>query len=384
MIKKSYEEINSKIKNGTAVVLTAEEIISMVEEQGIAATTRKVDVVTTGTFGAMCSSGAFINLGHSNPPIKMSKIRLNDVPASGGLAAVDTYIGATEVSDSDENYGGAHVIEDLVAGKNIRLQASSYGTDCYPRKAIDTLITKDSINECFLFNPRNAYQNYSAAANSTDNILYTYMGTLLPKFGNVTYSTAGQLSPLLNDPYLRTIGLGTRIFLAGTEGYVAWNGTQFNPSKPRNEKGVPLGAAATLSLVGNLKNMSTDYLKAAVFKNYGVSLFVGIGIPIPLLDEEITQFTAVRDQDIQTSVYDYGVPDRSRPALKTVSYAELKSGMIELNGKKVRTAPMSSLYKARAIANQLKSWIQKGSFLLTEPVAPLPSEANILSLDERR
>jgi hypothetical protein len=32
----------------------------------------------------MCSSGAFLNFGHSDPPIKMGEITLNDVPASGG------------------------------------------------------------------------------------------------------------------------------------------------------------------------------------------------------------------------------------------------------------------------------------------------------------
>jgi uncharacterized protein (DUF39 family) len=53
------------------------------------------------------------------------------------------------------------------------------------------------------------------------------MGTLLPQYGNVTYCTSGELSPLFNDPMFRTIGIGTRIFLGGAQGYVAWEGTQF-------------------------------------------------------------------------------------------------------------------------------------------------------------
>jgi uncharacterized protein (DUF39 family) len=382
--KRSYEEINSKIEKGTAVVLTAEEVIKMVEEQGIKETAKKVDVVTTGTFGPMCSSGAFLNLGHSDPPIKMAKVWLNDVPAYAGVAAVDAYIGATELSEMNDNYGGAHVIEDLVAGKSVRLRATAYGTDCYPRKEIDTIIDFKSINECFLLNPRNAYQNYVAATNSTSRILYTYMGMLLPKLGNITYSTAGQLSPLLNDPYLRTIGIGTRIFLGGAQGYVAWNGTQHNPAKPRNENGIPIGGSATLALVGDLKEMTSEYIKAAVYKNYGISLFVGIGIPIPILDEEMAQYVAVRDRDINTPVFDYGVPERNRPVLKTVNYEELKSGLVELGGKKVRTAPLSSLPKARAIAQQLKGWIENGSFLLSQPVAHLPAQAKIQPLEERR
>jgi len=131
-----------------------------------------------------------------------------------GLAAVDSYIGAAEVSgDLGIEYGGAHVICDLIDGKKIRLQAYGKGTDCYPRKELDTYITKESINEAYLFNPRNCYQNYSAAVNASDRALYTYMGVLEPCMGNINYSTTGELSPLLNDPYLRTIGIGTKIFL---------------------------------------------------------------------------------------------------------------------------------------------------------------------------
>lgn len=139
--KKSYNEINKKIKEGTAVVLTAEEMTGLVAEEGAKNAFKKVDVVTTGTFGTMCSSGAFINFGHTRPKIKATKAWLNDVEAYGGLAAVDIYIGATQVQDDDPlnkvhpgrfRYGGGHVIEDLIAGRPVKLKAKAYGTDCYP------------------------------------------------------------------------------------------------------------------------------------------------------------------------------------------------------------------------------------------------------------
>ncbi|EAX46630.1 protein of unknown function DUF39 [Thermosinus carboxydivorans Nor1] len=382
--KRSYEEINERIRKGQAVVLTAEEVSQLAKEEGISAVARKVDVVTTGTFGPMCSSGAFLNFGHSDPPIKMKRVWLNDVPAYAGIAAVDAYIGATEISETNEQYGGAHVIEDLVAGKRVHLRATAPGTDCYPRKSIDTWITKDDINECFLFNPRNAYQNYAAATNTSNRILYTYMGMLLPRCGNVTYSTSGELSPLLNDPHLRTIGVGTRIFLGGTVGYVAWNGTQHNPSRPRNEHGIPVGGAATLALVGDLKAMNPEFLRAAVYERYGISLFVGVGIPIPILDEDIARCVSVTNADIETCLFDYSVPSRNRPVLGRYSYAELQSGSISLNGRRVRTAPLSSLAKARQIAALLKEWIRTGRFELTHPVAPLPQEATPRPLDIRK
>ena len=184
---KTIKEINEKIKKGNAVVVTAEEIIDLVDKQGLKKTAKQVDVVTTGTFGPMCSSGAYFNIGHSKPRIKLGGgiCKLNDIPVYAGFAAVDIFIGATALPDDDPrnrvhpgefNYGGGHVIEELVAGKDIRLVATAYGTDCYPRKRLETWINIKDLNEAVLFNIRNAYQNYNVAVNLSDRTIYTYMG----------------------------------------------------------------------------------------------------------------------------------------------------------------------------------------------------------------
>ncbi len=379
---KSIEEINEKIKKGKAVVVTAEEIIDLVAEKGVSQAAREVDVITTATFGPMCSSGAFLNFGHSDPPIRMSKVWLNDVPAYAGIAAVDAYIGATELSATrGMEYGGAHVIEDLIAGRDVKLHAESYGTDCYPLREITTYINKDNINQAFMFNPRNVYQNYNAATNASDRTMYTYMGTLLPHCGNVTYTTSGQLSPLMNDPYYRTIGIGTRVFLGGAEGYVAWEGTQHNPDQKRGENGVPLAAAGTLALIGNLKEMSTEFVRAAVFEKYGVTLFIGVGIPIPALDEDVVEKASVSDSELFTDIVD---KSGQMGVVGSASYQQLRSGYVELMGKKIPTAPLSSLRKAREIAQLLKKKISRGEFLLTAPVAPLPMHNKVNKLEVRR
>ncbi|NPV28403.1 MAG: hypothetical protein HPY58_01860 [Firmicutes bacterium] len=387
--EKTYEEINARIKRGEAVVVTAEEIIDLVAEKGVKKAAREVDVVTTGTFGTMCSSGVFLNFGHPAPRLKMKKIYLNGVPAYGGIAAVDAYLGATELPEGDpENrvypgrflYGGGHVIEDLVAGKPVKLEALGYGTDCYPRRRIETWITLADLNEAILFNPRNAYQNYNVAVNLSSRTIYTYMGVLKPNLGNASYSSAGQLSPLLNDPYYKTIGIGTKIFLGGGVGYVAWHGTQHNPGVPRGENGVPLTGAGTLAVIGDLKQMSPLWLRGTSILGYGTSLAVGIGIPIPILSEEILLYTTVKDEDIFAPVVDYSsaYPNNTGEVLGSVSYAQLKSGRIVINGREVPTTPLSSYFKAREIARILKEWIRSGRFLLTEPVQLLPGvEAGI-------
>ena len=377
---KTYSEINAKILRGEAVVLTAEEVAEMAKTASPEEILERVDVVTTATFGAMCSTGAFINFGHANPPIRMEKIRLNGVPAYGGLAAVDTYLGATAVGSKNPEYGGAHVIQDLIEGKDVVLEAWGKGTDCYPRKHIKTIINRDTVNEMTLFNPRNAYQNYNVAVNTTSKTKYTYMCTLLPNMRNATYSTSGELSPLLNDPEFKTIGIGTRIFLGGTTGYVAWPGTQFHTTRPKDENGVPVTNAATLAVIGNLKEMSSEFLQAAYYEKYGVSMFVGIGIPIPVLNVEMARRVSINNSQIQTSVLDYGSP--GTPKLGQVTYEQLRSGEIEVNGQKVRTAPVASLAKARQIAEILKKQIQDGQFQLQEPIQMFPSNTSLKSLIE--
>jgi uncharacterized protein (DUF39 family) len=347
----------------------------LVESGGIKKAFQEVDVVTTATFGPMCSSGAFLNFGHSEPPIKMEKTWLNDVEAYHGNAAVDCYIGATKMSITRGfEYGGGHVIEDMVSGKEIELRAVAYGTDCYPRKVLETKFTIHDLNQAILCNPRNCYQRYNAATNSTERTLYTYMGVLLPNFGNVNYAGCGELNPLINDPTYKTIGVGTRIFLGGGIGYVIGEGTQHDP---KNGYG-------TLMVKGDLKKMRQEYLKGATFHNYGVTLYVGIGIPIPILDEEIAKSVAVRDEEIFVKILDYGVPSRNRPVIRGVSYAELKSGKVELGGKSVRTACASSMEYAKKIMVELKKWIAEGRFLLSEPVEKLPKDVEYHPMREER
>jgi len=382
---KTIAQINEKIKKGEVVVVTAEEMIKIVKNDGVATAAKKVDVVTTATFGPMCSSGAYLNLGHTKPKIKLGggRTTLNGVEAYAGFAAVDICIGATALSEEDPKnkvfpgefkYGGGHVIEDLIKGKDLKLEATTHGTDCYPAKKLNTLININDVNEAILFNPRNLYQNYNVAVNLSGRTVYTYMGTLMPNLGNANYCSAGQLSPLLNDPFYKTIGIGTRILLGGGIGYVAWWGTQHNPGVKRTKGGTPLSPAGTAAVIGDLKQMDSKWIKGVSFQGYGTSLAVGIGVPIPVLNEEIAKFTAVSDSEIFTNIVDYSkaYPQGISDSLGRVSYEQLKSGKIKVSGKEVLTAGISSYPKAVEIATELKEKIAKGDFLLSQAVASFP------------
>jgi len=391
---KTYEEINKKIESKQAVVLSAEEVIDYVDKKGLAAAAKEVDVVTTATFGPMCSSGAFFNFGHSAPKIRMTEAWLDDVRVYTGIAAVDVYLGATELRQNDPanmyypgefRFGGGHIIEKLINGEEVQLFALSYGTDDYPRKEIRTYITMEDLNQAIMVNPRNCYQNYNVAINTSDKPIYTYLGQLKPNMQNLSYSSAGQLSPLLNDPTYRTIGIGTKVWLAGAQGHVYAEGTQHAPTCERTENGVPAEGAGTLALTADMKKMRPGFARGVSFTGYGVSLSLGVGIPIPILDEEMLKAAAVKDSDIRAQVIDYShdYPRKTGKVLASVTYEELKSGVVRINGKEIESGSLSSYPKAREIAELLGDEIRRGEFTLVPPMAPLPREQSMKSLEIR-
>lgn len=401
MTIRTIAEINDKIQRQQAVVLTVEELKARVKEVGVAQIAKEVDVVTTGTFEPVESSGAILNLGHTDPPIKIRQCWLDGVLAYSGFGAVDLYLGATQVAGYGESgetldledtrelalrnslreRGGGHVIADLIAGKSVRLRAIGQVTDCYPRSSFETTITRDTINQFYLFNPRNLYQNFIVGVNGGDRPLFTYLGPLQPRLGNAVYSNPGAISPLWNDPELQLIGVGTRVFLGGGIGYVTWEGTQHFPLQKRLPNHTPIGPAATLALIGDAKQMDARWVKGCYFKSYGPSLMLGVGVPLPVLNEGVVERCAVDDKDLVAPVVDFSIPRRVRPTFGLVSYAQLKSGRITIDGKPVRVAPLASIFLSRQVALELKQWIEAGTFTLTEPVAPIPMDRTFVAQD---
>jgi len=368
---RTIADINDKIEAGKAVVWTVEELKAKVAELGITQAAKAVDVITTGTFEPMESSGAILNLGHTDPPIKIRQCWLDGVAAYSGFGAVDLYLGASQAPDRKQPaelmegediqmQGGGHVIEDLIAGKSVHLRA---------------------LNQFYLFNPRNLYQNFIVGVNGGDHLLYTYLGPLQPRLGNAIYSNPGALSPLLNDPTLRLIGVGTRIFLGGGVGYVTWEGTQHFPLQKRLPNDTPIGPAATLALIGDAKQMESRWVRGCYFKQYGPSLMLGVGIPLPVIDEEVVRRCAVTDEDLVAPIIDFSIPRRVRPTFGLVSYAQLKSGKIKVETTKVRSAPLASMALARQVALELKQWIELGTFTLTEPVAAIACDRTFVPQD---
>ncbi|MBE9170497.1 homocysteine biosynthesis protein [Pleurocapsales cyanobacterium LEGE 06147] len=394
---RTIAEINEKISRRQAVAWTVEELKARVKESGVAKAFKQVDVICTGTFEPMESSGAIINLGHTDPPIKIRQCWLDGIPAYAGFGAVDLYLGATAMADysssdvldgnlrqgTERERGGAHVIEDLIAGKPVQLRAIGQMTDCYPRASFENTITKESINQFYLFNPRNLYQNFIVGVNGGDRPLFTYLGPLQPRLANAVYSNPGAISPLLNDPDLQLIGIGTKVFLGGGIGYVAWEGTQHFPLQKRLPNRTPIGPAATVALIADAKQMNPYWVRGCYLHNYGPSLMLGVGVPLPVLQEEVVHHCAIQDKEIVAPVMDFSIPRRVRPTFGLVTYEQLKSGRITIEGKSVRVAPLASIYLSRKVAEELKQWIIAGKFTITEPVATIPQDRSFIAQDRR-
>lgn len=397
MALRTIAEINDKISRGQVVAWTVEEVKARVSDLGVRSVAKQVDVVTTGTFEPMESTGAIINLGHTDPPIKIRQCWLDGIPAYAAFGAVDLYLGATATADynlqeSDPNLregisgekGGGHVIEDLIAGKPVQLRAIGQKTDCYPRAIWENTITKDNINQFYLFNPRNLYQNFIVGVNGGDRTLYTYLGALQPRLGNAVYSNPGAISPLLNDPDLSSVGIGSKIFLGGGIGYIAWEGTQHFPLQKRLPNRTPIGPAATVALIGDAKQMNAHWVRGCHFRNYGPSIMLGVGLALPVTTEKVITDCSVDDQNIVAPVIDFSIPRRVRPTFGLVSYEQLQKGHVTIDSKSVRVAPLASKYRSLKVAQELKQWIETGKFTLTEPVAALPSDRTFRPQDTNR
>ena len=151
-------------------------------------------------------------------------------------------------------------------------------------------------------------------------------------------------------------------------------GTQHCSLVERSDNDVPVEGSGTLALTGNMKEMLPEFVRGTSFKGYGVSLALGVGIPIPILNPDILRRTTVRDRDIMACVIDYSVdyPEKTGKVLARYNYEQLRSGEVDLNGQKVPVTSLSSYNKALKICELLKAEIKEGRFLLSEPSQRLP------------
>jgi uncharacterized protein (DUF39 family) len=134
-----------------------------------------------------------------------------------------------------------------------------------------------------------------------------------------------------------------------------------------------------------MKQMAKEFVRGVSFRGYGISLSLGVGIPIPILNEDILKRTCVRDRDIFAPIVDYSheYPQNTGKVVGHANYEQLRTGQIEVEGKKVSVGSLSSYHKALKIANILADEIRRGDFRLVEPAEYLAKDTKMKPLLKR-
>ncbi len=381
-MNRTHAEINEKINAGKAQVLTAQEAKALIKEKGLEYFTNNVDVVTFASFEMHTNALVYLSFGQTDPLIYFSEAYVNNVSAYP-CGPTDIAISCVAFSDENPEYGGAHILEDIVKGKDIHLKATGRNLEVFTNKEFETWFSLKNINHGKLFLNQSVIQNNIIATNSGDKDINSPMGTLIGKLENSTYNSSSYLNPLVNDPYAELIGIGTKIWIAGSSGLIVGHGSSHNPCQKRNEYGIPVGPGITLSAVADIQSMNPKWIRGGFIKSFGPVLYIGIGIPIPVLNEKVAKYISITDDNIHSTIVDFSIPRRTKPTFGQCTYSELRTSTVMINKKPTLSAPLSSMALALEVCNELKKLILQKDFLLSEKIIPLDLDVELKKLDSR-
>ncbi len=381
-MNRTYGEINEKIKAGRAQVLTAQEAKALIKEKGLQYFMDNVDVVTFASFEMHANALIYLSFGQTDPLIYFSEAFINSVPAYP-CGPTDFALSCVAFSKENLEYGGGHILEDLVKGKDIHLKAVGRNLEVFTNKEFETWFNLKNLNNGKLFLNQAIIQNNIVATNSGEKDINSPMGTLIGKLENSTFNSSSYLNPLINDPYASLIGIGTKVWIAGAVGVIVGHGSSHNALQKRNEHGVPIGPGITLSAVADIESMIPKWVRGGFIKSYGPVLYIGVGVPIPVLNEETAKYISITDDKIHSTIVDFSIPRRTKPTFGQCTYSELRTSTVVINKKPTLSAPLSSMALALEICTELKNAILQKSFLLSEKVIPIDLSIEPKKLDSR-
>ncbi len=305
------EEIRERIRNKSAVVLTASEFKRQIADYEHDELLRNVDVVTCGTCGVMSGTYAVLSVPVAPPGtfLRADTITLNGVRAIPGpcpnerLGLVDLIVYGTAHASS--TYGGGHLFRDIISDKNLHVEVTSGG------RAFQADISGHDLPHARLFTTRSAFKNYTAIINRSQKPETTIF-SVTPLAGEgkeATISGCGEINPIENDPGMRFLTPGTQILVNGGPGFIIGQGTRSSNARPN------------IAVHGEMSTMDPDYC-GGFLTSAGPECLTSIGTAIPLVDESVLSALMIMDTDIVMPVMD--IADRQQ--ISSSSYDSVWSG----------------------------------------------------------
>jgi len=306
--RRTIAAINENVERGEAVVMTADELCNRVRS-GEEVSFEDVDVVTSATCSVKSGTYAVLSfkVAERDEFERAERVFLNGVPAFPGpcpnerLGIIDAIVYGT--SSRDEKYGGGHLFRDLVSHKEIEVLVETV-----EGKTIETTTNLDEIPFARLSSTRNAFRNYNAFVNPEPNEVASIFSVskFEGAFKGLTFSGCGELNPLEKDPFLDTVGMGTRILMNGAEGFVIGTGTLSSAEKPN------------LMGIADMHAMQPEYV-GGFRTSAGPEVWNSWAVPIPIVNERVLETAKRLDEEIKLSVLDV----HTRLPVGEITYADV-------------------------------------------------------------
>ena len=310
MKKRKLSDIKKKIANGTAIVLTVQELIDIVAK-GEKIQFEDVDVVTTATKGLMSGITGVLSFRLAAPKSirKFTDVSINGIDGYPGpcpnefLGIIDLIVYGTGHSKTIEDYSGGMLFRDLVEGKSVDVVAKSVEGDVIKKQ-----LTLKDMQFARLMGTRQAIRNYYAMINPTTENVNTIFSAMSfkPDNSQITFSGCGALNPFQNDPNFEAFGVGMPLLVNGNIGYLIGPGTRNNVYKPN------------MMTIADFQGMKPEYMGS--FKtSYGPEPICSIAVPIPILNEKIFDSIIKSDKEVPLTILNLV----GREKLGEISYGDV-------------------------------------------------------------
>ena len=378
---RSEADLRDRQGRGQLRVSTALAFRQQVAAEGLEAAYASTDVVVASTAEFTDQASLVLNLGPSDPPIRIRRFQLDGVGGWGGHGSTDLVVPIGGGLVDPLRRGGAQVLAALLAGQELDLSASGDATALHPRRELESRLDLERIGSGRLLLHRGIVENGLVAVSSAEGLTPSPYGPLNGPYGTALYSCSGAASIGLTMPGLALLGPGSPVLVAGALGWVSGPGSGHQPHPRRLASGHARSPGAVAALTVELQGLRPQWLRACFFEGHGSALLVAIAAPVPLINLEVARQAAVPDSALEAPVLDFSIPRRIRPSFGAVPYNQLLAGQIQVDGQPVACAPAHSPRLAASIAEELVSQLKEGRFPLRLPLVPLANRPALVPLE---